>query len=151
MSISLWASPKQYNSLLWKLVLRPNSCSKAHRGSFMIYAFSISCFMNRIVSSAYCSLNNPPSTRWDTIPPICPSLLALLIGMTNMSATMLKSRGESGSPCRRPFLSEKVLDLSIHIDSNASPEIKVSTHLIHLSENPFIRRVWNRNNHFTLS
>jgi hypothetical protein len=60
--------------------------------------------MKIIVSSAYYRIEIPSLTRCDTTPEICASSLALFIKMANMSVTKLKSNGDNGSPCRRPFL-----------------------------------------------
>ena len=48
------ASPKQNSSLLWKLILSPESCSKAQSKSFILTAWSRLLSMKMIVSSAYC-------------------------------------------------------------------------------------------------
>jgi hypothetical protein len=53
-----FASPKQKISLLWKLILRPDSCSKAQRIVLMLWACSRLWSIKRIVSSAYCSIDN---------------------------------------------------------------------------------------------
>jgi hypothetical protein len=52
--------PKQIISLLWKLILRPDICSKIQRINFRFLAFSRSSCSKKIVSSAYCKQQQPP-------------------------------------------------------------------------------------------
>ena len=98
------ASPKQNNSLLWKLILRPDNCSNAHSKSFRFFACSRLFSIKRIVSSAYCKTERPLSTRCGTIPLNYWFSLALAIKIASMSTTILKSMGDSGSPCLTHFL-----------------------------------------------
>ena len=100
------ASPKQNISLLWKLVLRPDNCSKAHSKSFMFLASSRSFSMKRIVSSAYCKIDKPLSTRFGTRPLINSVCFARSIKIAKISTTILKRIGDNGSPCLTPSLSE---------------------------------------------
>jgi hypothetical protein len=53
---------------------------------------------------------------------ICPSFLASLIRIANMSTTIMKRIGESGSPCFTLFFGLEVWSyLVIYFDSNMTP------------------------------
>jgi hypothetical protein len=69
----------------------------------MFAAYSRSFSVNRIVLSAYCRIEIPPSTRCGTSPLACPSSFALFINVDNISTTRLKSKGDNGSPYLKPF------------------------------------------------
>jgi hypothetical protein len=49
-------------------------------------------------------MDKPSSVNSGITPVICPSNLALFIKTTSMSTTILKSKGDSGSPCLTPLL-----------------------------------------------
>ena len=150
-SISL-ARPKQNISLLWKLILRPDNCSKAHSNIFVLVAFSISWSMKRMVSSAYYKIDKPPSTRWGTTPVTWPSSLALIIRIANMSTTILNKMGESGSPCLRPFKVWKFYPIwSLILIPTWPLWMKASIHSHYFCEKPFILIVFWMKLHLTLS
>jgi hypothetical protein len=48
-AIEYFASPKQNISLLWKFILRPESCLNAQSNNFIFQAFSRSCSIKSIV------------------------------------------------------------------------------------------------------
>ena len=77
--------PKQKISLLWKLILRPDSCSKAQRMFFMFWGCSKLWSKNKIVSSGYCNIDNPPSMRCGTTPLSWSSAFALFIKSDSVS------------------------------------------------------------------
>ena len=137
-----FASPKQNISLLWKLILRPDSCSKAQRIVLMLWACSRLWSIKRIVSSAYCSIDSPSSTKWGTTPLSKPSAFALLMKSVSMSATKLKRMGESGSPCLSLFFVWKYRPTSsLTFIATLPPEMKDLIQSIHLFEKPFSRSV----------
>lgn len=65
---------------------------------------------------------------------------------------ILKSFGDKGSPCHKPFLVWKKCPTSpLTFKATLPPETKDSTQEIHLGENPFIHKVYNKKGHLTLS
>ena len=122
------ASPKQNSSLLWKLILSPESCSIAQSKSFILTAWSRLLSIKMIVSSAYCKTESPPSTKCGTTPDICPFSLALQMRIANISTTILKSKGDSGSPCLTPFRLEVMANILVYLYSYCS----FSRHLVYL-------------------
>ena len=129
---------KAENFTLWKFIFNPDNCSKAQRINFMLWACSWLCSKKRIVSSAYCEMEIPPSTRCGTTPPTWSSVLALLIIIANISATTLNNIGERGSPCLRLFFVwKKGPTSSLTLIATLPPEMNDFTHSIHLGENPF--------------
>ena len=111
-SVPSFASPKHNNSLLWKLILRPGNFSKEHSTNFKFLACSISFSKKRIKSSAYWRMERPPSTRSGIKPLIRSLSLALDIKIEGMSPTKLKSNGERGSPCLKPYFVWKKFPIS---------------------------------------
>ena len=147
-----FASPKQNNSLLWKLILSPDSCSNMVSNSFMYLASSKLCSIKMIVSSAYCRMDMPPSTRCGIRSEIYPSCFALSIKIANISATKLKSKGDNGSPYLKPFFVWKYLPTSsLNLIATLPFVTKASIQEHHSSGKPFIRRVCWRKFHLTLS
>ena len=45
------------------IIFNPVNCSNKHNTSFIFLAFAKSCSMKMFVSSAYCRIDTPPSTR----------------------------------------------------------------------------------------
>jgi hypothetical protein len=62
------------------------------------------CSMKSIISFAYCSIDKTSSVSSGITPFICPSNLAMFIKIGSMPTTILKSIGESGSPCLTPLI-----------------------------------------------
>jgi hypothetical protein len=60
---------------LWKIIFRSNNCSKTQGNNFIFLDCSKSWSIKRILSSAYCMIDNPSSTRWGMAPLICPLCL----------------------------------------------------------------------------
>jgi hypothetical protein len=112
----------------------------------------VSCSRKIIVSSVYCKMDKPSSTRWSTTPLICPSPSALFISMANISTTMLNNNWDNGSPCQRLFFVWKFCPTSSFIFiSTCPPWIIELIHWHHCLEIPFISKIFFTKGHFTLS
>jgi hypothetical protein len=86
-----------------KFIFKSDNCSKVLKSSFIFFACSKLWSINNIVSSAYWRIERPSSTTLCITPEICPSPLALLIRITNISTIILNMIGDKGSPCLTPF------------------------------------------------
>jgi hypothetical protein len=72
--------------------------------------------------------------------------------MANISATMLNSIGERGSPCQRPLCVEKKGHMSsLTLTPTWPPETIFWIHAHHFGEKPLMRMACWRKFHFTLS
>lgn len=60
--------------------------------------------IERIVSSAYCSMEMPSATKCGSTPLNCPTSFARARRTANISTTRLNKRGDKGYPCLTPFL-----------------------------------------------
>ena len=143
-----FASPKQNNSLLWKLILSPDSCSNMVSNSFMFLASSKLCSIKMIVSSAYCKMDIRPSTRCGTRPEICPCCFALSIKIAIISATKLNAKATMDLPIStlEPFsVWIYLLMSSLTLISTLPFVTKASIQKHHSSGKSFIYRVcWTK-------
>ena len=141
---------KTENFTLWKFIFNPDNCSKAQRINFMLWACSRLCSKKRIVSSAYCRIDKPPSTRWGTTLRSWSSVFFLFMKSASISATILNNIDERGSPCWSPFfLWKKDPTSPLTLITTLPPEMKDLIHPIHLGENPFIRNLCIKKSHCT--
>jgi hypothetical protein len=111
----------------------------------LFFFSSKSCSMNRFVLSTYWRIESPSSTRFWTIPSIRPSIFAHSFIMVSISATILNSIGDKGSPCQRPFnvlQYHSMLSLTLIATLPLDTKINQSTALI---KKPFILSVcWRK-------
>jgi len=105
-----------------------------------------------MVSSAYCRIERPSSTRCGTTPLTLLLDLALRIRVAQMSSTKLNKIGDKGSPCLTPFLVSKKFPTSSFTLMFTLPPLMIwSIQLHHIGGKPFILKVCWRKDHLTLS
>lgn len=112
-------------------------------------AFSISLSKKSKVSSAYCRLITPPSATYGSKPVIKFCLAAFISILVKTSATKLKSRGDRGSPCRRPLPGlKKILFSSLSLIQIDPPSTNFFIQLIQVALKPL---AWSMSSKKTLA
>jgi hypothetical protein len=120
--------------------------------NFILTVFSLSCSMNRIMSSAYSSIKTHLSTKWGMRLPTWTSSSALVIQIAIISTTILKSQRDKRSPYCKPFIVWKWCTiLLLSLIPTYPPSTKCANKSQHSGVKSFIHNVWWRKDHLTLS
>jgi hypothetical protein len=107
----------------------------------MFFAYSKLCSINSIISSTYWMIKMPSSTKFGITPEKWPSTLALLIRIVNISTTILNRIVDKWSPYQTFFVSKFWSTVSLIFMSTWPPSMEDATHLYHVWEKHFIRKI----------
>lgn len=150
----MWSSSQLIPNIcgFWLFTFWPDASSKRFMQEKRFLMSSSLCEENKIVSSAnwrwlICKLLRPIVKPW-----MWELFYALVKIRLRQSATRMKKKGESGSPCRRP-LEARIFPRSLPLImmEKFGEETQPRIHLLHLSPNPLAFKIKSRKSQSNIS